>query len=245
MKTSNKMLLGLAIAVIILIIYQLVSIKGVLKTEKIKGNGNIITTEETVSTFEKINSANAEVCYHTGEEYQAVISIDENLKEYVEVFEENNTLNIRTKKGYFILPTKFTVDVYCPVLTGVTMSGSGSFKNVDKIITSTFESNIAGSGKIEGTIECDHYSAKISGSGKITVFGNSNDINISISGSGSFNGDELNTSNATVNISGSGNANVCVSDNLTVKIAGSGNINYSGEPKIDSNISGSGKIRKR
>ena len=243
MKTSNKMLLGLAIAVIILIIYQLVSIKGVLKTEKIKGNGNIITTEETVSAFEKINSSNAEVYYHASDEYLAVISIDENLKEYVEVFEENNTLNIRTKKGYFILPTKFTVDVYCPVLTGVTMSGSGSFKSADKIIVSTFESKVTGSGKIEGTIECDNYSATITGSGVITVDGSSNDANVSITGSGDFNGNDLNTRNATISITGSGNANVFVSDNLKAKITGSGNINYSGEPKVDSNVSGSGRIR--
>jgi len=246
MKTSNKMLLGLAIAVIILIIYQLFSVKGLLKTEKMKGNGNLQTSEKTVSSYEKIYCAgSAEIRFHTGEAYQAVVTIDDNLEEYVEIFTENNVLNIKTKTGHSFSPTKFMVDVYCPVLTGVTMSGSGSFKSADKIIASTFESKIAGSGKIEGTIECDNYSANIAGSGTIAIHGNSNDANISIAGSGDFNGNELNTKNATVSITGSGNANVCVSDNLTAKISGSGNVNYSGEPKVDSNVSGSGRIRKR
>ena len=245
MKTSNKMLLGLVAAIIMLIIIQLISMKSLLRTEKIKGNGHLATLEETVSTFDKINcSSSAEVCYHASESYQAVITVDENLEEYVEVFTENNVLNIRTKKGHSISPTKFTIDVYCPVLTGVTISGSGSFNHADKIIVSTFESKVTGSGKIEGSIECDNYSATITGSGKITVDGNINDANISITGSGNFNGNELNTRNATISITGSGDANIRVVDNLKAKITGSGNVNYSGNPKVDSDISGSGRVRK-
>ena len=243
MKTSNKMLLGVAVAIMALIIFQLATIKGSLKITK--GNGDITTSEKAVPTFEKINCVgSADIHFHAGEEYQAVVTIDENLKEYVEISTENNVLTIGTKKGYSISPTKFTIDVYCPVLTGVSLSGSGSFKSADKIIASTFESSVAGSGRIEGTIECDNYSATITGSGKITIHGNSNDATISITGSGDFNGDDLNTRNATITISGSGDANICVSNNLKAKIFGSGDINYSGDPEIDSSISGSGQIKK-
>ena len=213
-------------------------------TFPIKGNGNLKTSEITDSTFEKINcGGSADVRFHAGDEYRAIVTIDENLEEYVEIFTKNNVLNIRTKNGYNIAPSKFTVEVYCPVLTAVLISGSGSFRSMDKIIAPAFDSNVSGSGKIESTIECDNYSAKISGSGKITVYGNSNDTNISISGSGNFNGSELNSRNATITVSGSGNVNICVSDNLKARISGSGNINYKGNPKVDSSVSGSGRIR--
>ena len=211
----------------------------------IKGSGNLKTSEITYDTYEKINSGGcAEIRFHASEEYRAVVTIDENLEEYVEIFTENNVLNIRTKNGYNISPTKFTVDVYCPFLTGITMSGSGSFRNVDTIIVSTFETKLTGSGKIEANIECDNYSAGITGSGKITVSGNINETKVSITGSGDFHGKELKTKNATITITGSGNANIYVTDNLQVKITGSGNINYSGEPKVNSNVTGSGRIRK-
>ena len=244
MKTSSKMLLGLAAAIIILMIFQLTSLKGFLNTKNIKGNGNLVTSEESLSAFEKINCGGAVITYHAGEEYRAVVKIDENLKEYVEVFAENNVLNIRHKKEYSISPVKFEVDVYCPALTGVTISGSGSFKNTDKIIASTFETKVSGSGKIEATVECDNYFAKISGAGKITVYGNGTDADISISGSGKFNGNEFDAKNATVTVSGSGNVNINVADNLKAKISGSGNVNYRGEPKVDSNINGSGRLKK-
>jgi hypothetical protein len=239
MKINNKIIF---IAVVICIFACCMSCVSILP---IKGNGNLKTSEVTASPFEKINcGGSAEIRFHTGESYRAVVTIDENLEEYVEISANNNVLNVRTKNGYNISPTRFTVEVYCPILTGVSMSGSGSFSGVDKIIASAFETSVSGSGKIEGTVECDNYSSKISGSGKITISGNSSDANMSISGSGNFNGNDLNLRNATVTVSGSGSANIWVTDNLKARISGSGNINYKGEPRVDSSVSGSGRIRK-
>ena len=230
---------------------------------RIKGNSNIINTEETVSEFEKINiSGSAEVHFYASDEYRAILTIDENLKEYIIISTKDNTLNIGVESGCYISPTKFTVDVYCPVLTGVSISGSGIFKNSDTITATTFESKITGSGKMEGdivcgdysakisgsgkingAIECDNYSVTISGSGKVTTHGNSSNVDISISGSGKFDGNEFYTNNANINISGSGNASLYIEDYLNAVISGSGKVNYGGNPKIDSNIRGSGQIK--
>ena len=210
----------------------------------IKGNGNVVTSEKTVSAFDKIRVSNSAVVrFHASQEYRAVVTVDENLDEYVEIVTKNNVLNIGTKSGSYSF-TKFQVDVYCPVLTGVSMSGSGNFENMDKITTSTFETSVSGSGRIKVTIDCENFSARISGSGGITTNGNSKDADIVISGSGQFSGNEFNIKNATVRVSGSGNVSICVTDNLTANISGSGGINYRGEPKIDSKVSGSGRIRK-
>ena len=246
LKKSNIILICLAVVYFTLIAVNYVIMINKAGSARIKGNGNFETSEIAVSPFEKINCADkAEVRFYADEAYRAVVTIDENLKEYIDILTKDNTLDIRCKDGYSISPEKFTVDVYCPVLTGVSMSGSGSFTGIDKIIATTFESNVTGSGKIEADIKCSSYSAKILGSGNIKVLGNSDDANISITGSGNFNGNELNTKNATVAITGSGNVNIYVEDNLTAKTTGSGNINYSGDPTVDSNISGSGRIRKR
>jgi phage shock protein PspC (stress-responsive transcriptional regulator) len=229
----------------------------------IKGNGNLVTSEKSVSIFEKINADNsAAVRFHASQEYRVVITVDENLEEYLEIDTKGDVLNIGTKAGSYSF-TKFQVDVYCPVLTNVAVSGSGSFVSMDKITTSTFESAVSGFGKIEGSIECEKFSAKISGSGKIkgniecenffanisglgeiTVVGNSKDANINISGSGRFTGSEFTTNNANIHISGLGNVDIYVTDNLNANISGSGSINYRGEPKLETNVSGLGRIRK-
>ena len=211
----------------------------------IMGNGDLVTSEYRVASFEKINSSScANIRYHASEEYRVVVTIDANIYGYVDVYTRNNVLTIRTERGQNISPTKFLVDVYCPFLSSVVMSGSGSFIAIDPIIAPTFETVISGSSKVDGTFDCNHFSVKISGSGKITVDGYSKNANIIISGAGNYYGSELMFNNATVNISGSGNVNIFVTDHLKAIISGSGRINYRGDPKIDSTITGSGRIRK-
>ena len=207
------------------------------------GNGDFITSERNISSFEKIRSGgSADVRFRMSQEYRVVITADSNLMEIVTTEVSGNTLRIGTKNGNYSFK-KFQVDVYCPVLTGISISGSGSFNSDDKIITSVFESNVSGSGNISGTIECDNFSADISGSGDMAIVGTGNDSNIKISGSGNFNGIEFKTNNVTARISGSGDMSIWVLENINATVSGSGSIKYRGTPKINFNGSGSGKIR--
>jgi len=212
----------------------------------IRGNGFLMNYSQiSGSPFEKINIVgSAEVRFHASQEYRTVVTVDSNLFGYTEVFTRGNALNIGTKHGNYSF-TRYLVDVYCPVLTGVSISGSGSFAGSDAICTSTLDINVSGSGKIEGPIICDNFIAKITGSGKITVFGSATDADIIISGSGSFNGYSFVITSADVRITGSGNADVYVTDYLSADISGSGRINYLGNPTVSSRVIGSGKIKQR
>jgi hypothetical protein len=226
------------------------------------GNGKITNTERVLPPFEKIHSGgSAAVRFHTGQEYRAVVTIDSNLEEYVITNIKNKTLNIGLKELRSYSFTDFTVDVYCPSISGISISGSGYFEGADKITAETFESNVSGSGKINGNIECDilsirisgsgeinnnivcnNLTANISGAGKINVSGTGKNTNIEISGSGDFNGTEYQTNNADVRISGSGNISIGISEYLKANISGSGSVKYRGTPKIDYSGSGSGSL---
>jgi hypothetical protein len=227
------------------------------------GNKNITTFERTFSSFNKIhNSGSAVIRYHAAQDFRAVVSIDSNLEKYVELKIRGDTLNIGTKSNRAVSYTKFEVDVYCPVLTGVSLTGSGKFTAIDKIIAPSFDVNLTGSGNVEGTAECNNYSVKISGSGKLNknivcndfkgnisgsgnaiVAGSSKDFDITLTGSGDFKGLEFKTNNANARITGSGDLDIWAENNLTARVTGSGNIRYRGNPKINFSGSGSGRIR--
>ena len=232
---------------IIVVVVAVIGIFGSLSScclsKKIKGSGNMTTSEKTLAAFEKINvSGIAEVRFHASAEHRAVVTVDENLADYVEIVSSNNVLYIRQKDGRISF-TKFSVDVYAPVLTGVSTSGSGRFENVEKISAESFEASVSGAGRIHIDIECESFSGSVSGSGRIVPRGKSESANITISGTGRFIGDDFAVNSAYVRVSGSGQAHVNVIDNLNARISGSGRVNYSGEPaKIESNVSGSGRI---
>ena len=170
----------------------------------IRGNGNMLSSERPVSAFDSIRiSRNAAVYFHVSPEYRALVTVDSNLDEYVRVYVENGVLRIGAQRGRSYLFTQYIVDVYAPSISGVSISGSGSFEGRDRIITSSFKSNVSGSGNIEGEFASDFFSAEISGSGDIIAHVISKNANARISGAGSVrftgNSDEVN-----VTISGSG-----------------------------------------
>jgi hypothetical protein len=207
------------------------------------GNGNIITDERNLLPFKEITvSGGTEVRFHTSTEYRAVVTVDSNLNEYFETIVRNEVLIIKHKPLRSYSFTKEIVDVYCPSIAGITISGSGRFEAIDKITTPVFKTDISGSGTIYGTIVSNSFSARISGSGEINITGSSQGAEIEISGSGNFNGTEFRINDCSIDISGNGKVNVFVEDNLNGKISGSGRIKYRGNPKIDFRNSGSGRI---
>jgi hypothetical protein len=208
------------------------------------GNGDIETYEVSVSDFANIdNSCSASVRFHASDEYRAVISVDSNLEEYTRVYTDGNVLHIDTENGNYDF-TEFVVDVYCPTLNGVTLTGSGSFSSDETIITSNFNAEVTGSGSISGSVDSDTLYARGSGSGSITIAGNSDSAEIRFSGSGSFRGSDFSANNADVRVTGSGSVTINVINNLKADLSGSGSLHYGGDPDIDSEVTGSGDITK-
>ena len=90
----------------------------------INGNGTLVTSEKTVSTFKNISFAGfVDVRFHISEIYRVVITVDEKLDEFIEIFTYKNVLNIGTKRGQKYKFTDFLVDVYNPILMPDSMYG--------------------------------------------------------------------------------------------------------------------------
>jgi hypothetical protein len=236
-----KIRIFIILAAVILISAAFISCRSLVH---IKGNGDMVTSERAVSTFEKIQiSGGAIVNYHASREYRVVVTVDSNLEEYAMVYTEGNTLKIGIKERGSYSFTKYIVDVYCPNLSAVSISGSGVFNGIDKINASTFALAISGSGKANGTFECENFTARISGTGDVAVSGSVREMNVDVSGSGNIAGNEFQTNSAVVKISGTGRIHIWVLDYLKATVSGSGRITYRGNPKIDYTGSGSGRLK--
>ena len=233
-------------------------------SERKRGCGNVIALERAISPFNEINIRNnATVRFHESEEFRVVVTLDENLHEYIEIETRGNTLNISTRDGGGSSSRRvnigininsgnqsgfsfaqFTVDVYAPTLSGVTVSGTGHFENVEKLIVPSFETNMSGAGTIKGRIKSENFSANISGAGGITISGSSQNADFRISGVGGFNGNNFIVNNATARVSGVGNMEIYVTDYLNATVSGVGSIHYRGNPRVESRVSGVGNVRR-
>ena len=111
-----------------------------------KGNGEVTTQEHRVPAFERVHAgSNADVRIHRAEESRVVVGADSNLHEFIEIRHDpkHKAVEIRTT-GREDFP-RFTVDVYCPSLTGIGLVGAASIECADPLSAETLSADLAGS----------------------------------------------------------------------------------------------------
>lgn len=216
-------------------------------SEKIKGNGKVITEQITTESYDRISIGGSfRVELVSGKEGDIIIKAESNLTKYIITEVKNGTLKVHWKRGVNITHKK-TIYITIPFaeIDGVTLGGSGKVVSTDLIKTDDMHINLSGSGNINLKIDASNLKTQISGSGGIKLSGKSGTMDCSISGSGSFNSYELNVGDTTAIVSGSGNIKVTVNGKLNAKISGSGNIRYQGNPTTEIiKVSGSGHVTK-
>jgi len=212
----------------------------------IRGNGVEATESRAVSMFNKVRtSGDFDVQITKGDEFEVLVTAEENILPYIETTISNNTLLIDIK-GVHNVRNRLPMNVFItlPELASVKQSGSGSIVT-DYFSGEKMELSISGSGSISTAVDVNYFEANISGSGWMIISGDAIESDLSISGSGNIDSSELTVDNCSAHISGSGNVQVNALKYLTAKISGSGTVYYTGNPVTESKISGSGKVIHR
>ena len=213
----------------------------------IQGNGNVEQESRGIESFEKIElSGIGNIYVEIGETPSLEISAEENLLEYIETYNQGDTLVIEIKERTNLMPTE-PIDFYITTaeLNSVDISGLADVQ-LPALKTETFSVSISGAGDIEiDELVAENLDIDLSGLGSCSIGdGEVNEQTIEISGSGSYNARRMDSQEANISISGLGSATVSVSDKLDVNISGGGDVKYYGSPELHSNISGLGDLDK-
>ncbi len=217
--------------------------------QKQKGNGNIITQERSIPSFESLKvSGSFNVQMISSMEGKLSISTDENLLESIITEVKDDVLIIRNKNKHYLKTSRskaIIIKVPLADVNNVKLSGSGKIHADSAIIVDDFKASSAGSGKINLSVKATSVSAQLSGSGKIILKGSATSIKAKHVGSGSIRLQGIEAKNGEVSLAGSGSVYVRCSDSLNVSVAGSGSVRYFGEPKekIHTKVAGSGSVR--
>lgn len=217
-------------------------------TEKIKGNGKIVTQNREIEAFKNLNvSGSFEVSFSKELDNTLRIKGDENILDNIITEVREGTLQIKTKKKVYLKLSNGRIKVTLPhtALQGITLSGSGKVTNEYPFESTKFESNLSGSGKIKINLSADKVKLNVSGSGKIEIQGKTKNLYAKLSGSGALKAKNLVAENGEVQLSGSGRMEIDCTEKLKATVSGSGRIFYFSEPnaKLNSKVSGSGSIR--
>ena len=216
----------------------------------IKGNGNIVTQNYNVTTFDEISiSLPAKVNFTVSDAYTCTVRVDENLMEYLDIKVKDHDLILKKQekhKNTSLRATEFVIDITAPSLENINLAGSGTLNVLSPLEGEEMEVNVAGSGDVflNQTVTVQEIELNVAGSGDLvckTLFADKMDANVAGSGDLKVVGGTVREAEAGV--AGSGDIVLtCDIENLEANIAGSGDIKARVSGKLKYGIIGSGDI---
>jgi hypothetical protein len=216
--------------------------------KRVKGNGNISSIEKSVSDFNQVEVSGAiDVHVSQGQSGPVRIEGDENLLSYIEVDQVGDKIEVRTKRGFNLRPTKkMKIYLSSPNYTKLDVSGACNITSDNKLaLNNPLELEVSGAGDINVDVNAPRVEAQVSGSGNVNMAGETKNFELKISGAGDAKCYDLLTENTKVDISGAGSAEVFASVELDAHVSGAGSIKYKGNaPKVNQQVSGAGSVKK-
>jgi hypothetical protein len=209
-------------------------------SERVRGSGNIVTFEEKFTDFTELNFSNAiEAEVEYGDDFQIVISIDDNLQKYVEISKRGNKLLLGLTPNVSYSNTNFVAHITMPLLTKLEASGASEIKFSGFKNSQDMTVDVSGATELEGFINIENLYLELSGASEVELVGSAKTLKISGSGASELDLSDFKTMTASVNLSGASEVDINVVESLSVDLSGASEVNYWGRPRL-TNISTSG-----
>jgi len=165
---------------------------------------------------------------------------------YIVAEVQDDTLVIRTRRGFFGGPVRravFTISV--KELDNITLTGAGAIK-VYALETENLNVNLTGAGSIEvDDLNTDDLEVNLTSAGAVIIAGSAKNQEVKLTGVGSYEAGDLETEDTEVLVTGAGSAVVWAEDDLDIEITGVGSVTYFGSPDVYQNITGLGSVNSR
>ncbi len=215
--------------------------------KRIHGNGNNVAQTRDAGKFNSVDVSGAIDVYLKQDSTQSVkVETDENLQQYVEVYENNGVLVVSPKDNYNLDPThKIKVFVTAPAFRVIGVSGASTITSENKLVSAeSMDIDLSGASEAKVDIKAPRINAEVTGASTITLSGETKDLNVVGSGASGAKCFDLMTENTTVDISGASSAEVFASVKLDAQASGASGISYKGNPAITQDINGASSIKK-
>lgn len=216
-----------------------------IPTRVVRGSGDTVTVEVNATDFDEVSAGYAfEVDITQGDDYQVLVTVDQNLEEYLRVGKQGSRLNIQLDPAYNYVNSTLRAEITMPTLVGLELSGAcqGSIDGFDA--TDRFDVEISGASTLRGDITTGDVTMNVSGASRAELEGSGQDLRLEASGASHVTMGDFTVRNADVEVSGASSAVVNVSGRLDAEATGASSVRYRGDPELGNiQASGAGSVR--
>lgn len=229
------------------VVFSLVAFEMPKDDKDVTGNGDVITTTRSVSSFSKIKVEGVfNIYFLQGDEELVEVETDENLQDLVSVRMENGRLVVSTHDDINIKSfTKNNIYITIVDVDKIDISSVGKIECKDMLILDRLTLDYDGVGKTVLNLNCGHFNADIASVGSLTVKGKAKSANIEHSGVGSLSAFGFKVDYLSLTHSGIGSVEAYANIELSISSNGIGSVRYKGPAEVtDLNTSGLGSVRR-
>ena len=201
----------------------------------ITGSGNVVTQEEVISGFDKVEVSHAfKVNISQGETFSVVVRMDDNLFEYLDVVKQGSTLKIGLKTDRISRDDSTReAEVTMPDLTGLDLRGASQVTLTGFKSTNALNLDLSAASHLRGDIEAGDTQIDVSDASQVTLRGSAGDVTMDdVSGASTVDLADFPVTNANVTARDGSVITVNASGTLDVDASGASEVYYVGNPTM-------------
>lgn len=217
------------------------------------GSSNVTTRVFDFDDFSRVKVGSAfKVEVDRADSYGVTITANENLFDYLELFQEGETLTIKLKPWHSYSNTTQKASFALPDLRGLSLSeatdgnvrgfssphaldlavSGASALNIDDLEAGDTTVDVSGASTAKGSITMAEGRFNVSGASTVELEGSASDAFIQVSGASNAWLADFPVVDATVDLSGASRATINVDGNLDCDLSGASRLNYVGNPEL-------------
>jgi len=230
------------IAVMLLVVLLVPSCFGI-----ITGSGNPITENYNFDDFTTVEAHNGfQLELTESSTFSIEITVDDNVKEDLEVSKSGDTLRIRLKGNRIYSSVTLEAKITMPNLYRLDLSGGSQASITGFSSSHDLSLNLSGGSGVDGDITAADADFDLSGGSQVNLEGTADDLDVNGSGGSQLHLENFPVDNANIKLSGGGRATVNVVGTLNVNLSGGSDVTYIGNPTLgDIDLSGGSSISKK
>lgn len=254
MKRRETAIQLTALAVLVAVLTAAPGCAGGIGSEQcLVGSSNVTTREFDFDDFTRLHVGSAfEVEVDKADSYGVTITINENLFDYLELFQEEETLTIRLKPWHSYSNATQKAHIALPDLRGLNLSGATDGKvrgfssshpldldlsgasslDIDDLEAGATTVDVSGASTAKGNMTMAKGRFDVSGASTIELEGSASEASIELSGASNAGLADFSVVVATVDLSGASRATINVSGTLDCDLSGASRLNYVGNPAL-------------
>ena len=219
--------------IIIPILLVTVIFTSCLYNERVVGSRKTVTYEENIDNFTELDFSNAiEAEVEYGDEYKIVVNINDNLKEYVEIYKRGNKLFCGMKSNISYIKMNLELHITMPTLSSLDASGASKIKLSGFKTDSDLSIDLSGATELDGFVNVENLYLEVSGASEIDFIGSARKLKIDGSGASEIDFSDFKVWVAEIEMSGASELDLNVQNSLSVDLSGASEVKYYGNPKM-------------